>query len=158
MPKELFMGVEVVSSMMFGDAGVRMTYAPDDTGFDDGAIRVVDAGDYLPDEQGQSSEIQKEIDALHVYVAKSIKSLEEVIRSMEAECSKRIIKDSIRMADDGLSNYEPRSSGSDELLNLSHARIDAFRLAKNAQRLAFLCVNRGTGDSPANEIANEQPR
>lgn len=158
MPKELFMGVEIISSMMFGDAGIRATYAPDDADFDDGAILVADAGDYLSDEQGPSSEIQNEIDTLHVYIGKSMRSLEEVIRSIESECSKRIVKDSIRIADDGLSNYEPRSSGSDELLNLSHARIDAFRLAKNAQRLAFLCVNRGTGDNPANETEYEQPR
>lgn len=146
MPKELFMGVEIVSGMMCFKAEALSTHAPDDSDSD----RVVDAGDYQPDlPASTANDIQEEIDALHVYVARSMRALDDVLTSLVKMCPTPVVEQSVEQCESGLSNYQPRVDGSDELLNLSHVRIDAFRLAKQAQRLAYLYSKIGVPDESA---------
>lgn len=112
-------------------------------------IKSQGAGDYPLEDRVPDDRIQQEIDALHVYVARSMRALDDVLTSLVKMCPTPVVEQSIEQGESGLSNYQPRVDGSDELLNLSHVRIDAFRLAKQAQRLAYLYSKIGVPDESA---------
>jgi hypothetical protein len=142
--REVFMGVSVMASMLceFADAHSIV---------DVGDKKVLDAGDYplAQDDPPDDDRMRQEIDALHVYVAQSMRALDDVLKSLSNLVTSEVRAKASEQAECGISEYQPQVTGSDDLLNLSHVRIDAYRLAKQAKRLAFLYSRVGYPDESA---------
>ena len=102
---------------------------------------VSDCGDEYPlssKTPDSDDGIQQEIDTLHVYLTQAMLALDDVLKPLHDVSSPEALAKSLDHAEASLLNYHPQTDGSDELLNLSHARVDAYRLAKLAQRLRSL--------------------